>query len=75
MAGGTWACAGRSTAVLGEGRSEVGRGSYACALALAAGTPLESLLQALAAVPPRDSIDVPLPGTAVSVYDGLTECL
>ena len=33
------------------------------------------LLQALEAVPPRESIDVPLPGTSTSVYDGLTDCL
>ncbi len=71
----TWTFVGSSTSVRSDGSIDVDLRSYACVLPLAVGTPLESLLQALEAVPPRDSIDVPLPGTSTSVYDGLTECL
>ena len=75
VAGCMWTFAGSNTSVLGDGRIDVDLRSYACALPLAAGTPLESLLQAWEAVPPRESIDVALPGTTTSVYDGLTDCL
>jgi len=75
VAGCTWTFAGSNSSVLGDGSIDVDLRSYACALPLAAGTPLESLLQALEAVPPREAIDVPLPGTSTSVYDGLTHCL
>ncbi|MGE6331889.1 hypothetical protein [Stenotrophomonas sp. NPDC077659] len=70
-----WTFAGSNTSVKGDGRIDADLRSYACPLSLAAGTPLETLLQAWEAVPARDSIDVPLPGTSRSVYDGLTECL
>ncbi len=75
VAGCVWTFAGSNSSVLGDGSIDMDLRSYACALPLAVGTPLESLLQALEAAPPRESIDVPLPGTSVSVYDGLTECL
>lgn len=75
VAGCTWTFVGSNTTVLGDGRIDVDLRSYACTLPLAAGTPLEGLLQALESVPPRDAIDVPLPGTTTSVYDGLTGCL
>lgn len=75
VAGCMWTFAGSNSSVLDDGHIDVDLRSYACALPLAAGTPLESLLQALEAVPPRDAIDVPLPGTSTSVYDGLTDCL
>ena len=75
LAGCVWTFAGSNSSVLSDGRIDVDVRSYACALPLAAGTSLEHLLQSLEAVPPRDSIDVPLPGTSISIYDGLTGCL
>lgn len=75
VAGCTWTFAGSNTSVLGDGRIDVDLRSYACALPLSPGTPLEDLLQALEAAPGRSAIDVPLPGTSTSVYDGLTQCL
>ncbi len=75
VAGCTWTFAGSNTTVLDDGSIDVDLRSYACVLPLAEGTPLESLLHALETVPPRDSIDVPLPGTSTSVYDALVNCL
>ena len=75
LAGCVWTFAGSTAWVKGDGRIDVDLRSFTCPLPLAAGTRLEDFLRAMEAVPPASAIDTPLPGTALSVYDGLTECL
>ncbi|WMJ70405.1 hypothetical protein [Stenotrophomonas sp. 24(2023)] len=76
LAGCLWTFTGSNAGVeRRSGRITVDVRHYACALPLAAGTTLEALLQALEAAPPGEALDVPLPGTRQTVYDGLVDCL
>ncbi|MBH1431986.1 hypothetical protein I5U42_11825 [Stenotrophomonas maltophilia] len=55
-----------------DGAIEARQPSWLCRLPLAEGTPVEAFHAALAA---RNPLHDPLPGTSLSVYDGLTECI
>jgi hypothetical protein len=46
--------------------------TWACPLPVVAGTPLANLLERLSGL---DALDTPLPGTGVSSYEALTDCL
>jgi len=68
-----WSFAGSRAWV--EGQSPlpaVDARTWTCALPVAPGTPLARLLVLLSG---RDALDTPLPGTGISTYDALVECL
>lgn len=70
-----WTFAGSDTWVGRDGRIDVDLGSYACVLPVAVGTPLQALLELWQGGPGHEALHAPLPGTGVSVYDALTDCL
>lgn len=51
---------------------EVDARTWACALPVTPGTPLSLLLSTWST---RDALDTPLPGSAASPYEALTDCL
>jgi len=70
-----WTFAGSQTWVRQTGKIDVDHAMYACKLPLAAGTSLEQLLQLWEAGSPDDALDASLPGSTVSAYEALTDCL
>lgn len=58
----------------GSGGIDVDARTWTCPTPLAEGTPLELLLHTLEQAQDK-ALQVPLPGTTVSIYDGLTDCL
>lgn len=57
-----------------NGGIDVDARAWTCPTPLAAGTSLELLLHTLEQAGDK-ALHVPLPGTTVSIYDGLTDCL
>lgn len=73
VAGCLWSFAGSDTSVLADAAvPQVHARTYACALPLAPGTPLDTLLRTLVG---RGALHTPLPGTRSTSYDGLIGCL
>jgi len=70
-----WTFAGSQTWVRQTGKIDVDHAMYACKLPLAAGTSLEQLLQLWEAGSSDDALDASLPGSTVSAYEALTDCL
>ncbi|WP_281852823.1 hypothetical protein [Dyella sp. GSA-30] len=58
-----------------NGRVQVDARVWNCKAPLAAGTSIEHFYAALEGSHLMDAIDAPLPGTKLSLYDGLTDCL
>ncbi|MCU1216558.1 hypothetical protein JAK24_09280 [Stenotrophomonas maltophilia] len=75
LAGCIWTFAGSNTSVRRDGHIEVDVRSFACPLPLAADTSLAAFLHTLEAAPAHDAINVALPGTSATVYEGLRECI
>jgi hypothetical protein len=57
------------------GRVLVDARTWQCKAPLLPGTSIESFYAALEGSRPLDTINAPLPGTELSIYDGLTDCL
>lgn len=70
-----WTFAGSNASVRQDGHIEVDVRTFTCPLQLAPGTPLQAFLRALESVPAADAINVALPGTTESVYEGLLGCI
>jgi hypothetical protein len=58
-----------------DGRVQVDARIWNCKAPLVPGTSIGRFYAALEGGRPMDAIDAPLPGTKLSIYDGLTDCL